>query len=53
MFTMHAQSQIANEISFGLVFDHISKIDPSFVTFLVTFTYVKINFDQYLQLTSL
>ena len=26
---------------------------PPFVIFLVTFTYVKINFDQYLQLTSL
>ena len=30
-----------------------SKIDPKFVTFLVTFRYAEMNFDQYLQLTSL
>ena len=30
-----------------------SKIDPKFVTFLVTLTYVEINSDQYLQLTRL
>ena len=30
-----------------------SKIDSPFVKFLVTFTYVEINFDQYLQLTNL